>query len=405
MIILLGVVIIVWWRGMNAVPIVSIPPAAKLPSPNAFDYFTAACEALVDWNDDRDAACGYASSKIPSTSLKTYSLAQKEALVIKNSAALELFRDGLNYKYAVPSIRSEKRPYPKFNKLKALLILEGQLQQERGNHKEAIDSLMDIIKLSEIIIRNGERLDLAFGHRMRSDPYQDWQWNAVNKLNMQQVKDTITRLEKIMSDHTSYSEILESDKWITAFRLLEDFKKYSLLGIWSKKWDWSPERKEKPEYKEEQLQLLRCSKRQVMADYLNYMDRAITDTRLPYPSMPARPPLPRDPINEDELRIVYSSRFYESKMQVLNGMLLTGLALRAYYIEHGSYPASLSNLTPNYLKKLPDDPFAAKGPFCYHRKGNSYILYSIGPDGKDDGGQKIPRQFPDEKGDILSCNS
>jgi hypothetical protein len=38
---------------------------------------------------------------------------------------------------------------------------------------------------------------------------------------------------------------------------------------------------------------------------------------------------------------------------------------------------------------LPKDPFSADSPFSYRRTKSKYILYSIGPDGKDDGGRYI----------------
>jgi hypothetical protein len=72
-----------------------------------------------------------------------------------------------------------------------------------------------------------------------------------------------------------------------------------------------------------------------------------------------------------------------------NGLLLVVLALHAYRLEHGHYPASLAELAPAYLKKLPDDPFALQGTFQYRLDSNNYVLYSVGPDGKDDGGKPI----------------
>ena len=65
------------------------------------------------------------------------------------------------------------------------------------------------------------------------------------------------------------------------------------------------------------------------------------------------------------------------------------LALRAYRVENGAYPTKLADLAPKYLAKLPDDPFAKSGPLGYKLTGDKYILYSIGPDGKDSGGTPI----------------
>jgi hypothetical protein len=73
-----------------------------------------------------------------------------------------------------------------------------------------------------------------------------------------------------------------------------------------------------------------------------------------------------------------------------NRLLTVQLALQAFSVEHGAYPATLEVLVnAGYLPQLPTDPFALSGSFHYSRKGAGYLLYSLGPDGKDDGGKPI----------------
>ena len=51
-----------------------------------------------------------------------------------------------------------------------------------------------------------------------------------------------------------------------------------------------------------------------------------------------------------------------------NRLLRTGLALRAYWLEHGeSLPPNLETLVPEYLSAVPLDPFSEK-PICYDRE-------------------------------------
>ena len=71
----------------------------------------------------------------------------------------------------------------------------------------------------------------------------------------------------------------------------------------------------------------------------------------------------------------------------LNGMLLIELALQCYKSDDGSYPTKLSQLTPKYLSTIPKDPFVSTG-YIYSAQKKSFKLYSIGADGKDDGGAK-----------------
>jgi hypothetical protein len=54
---------------------------------------------------------------------------------------------------------------------------------------------------------------------------------------------------------------------------------------------------------------------------------------------------------------------------------------------HGdATPASLSELAPDYLTSIPDDPFSGK-PLFYRRDADGYVVYSAGPNRTDDGGK------------------
>ena len=66
----------------------------------------------------------------------------------------------------------------------------------------------------------------------------------------------------------------------------------------------------------------------------------------------------------------------------------TAVALEQFRAAHGNrYPASLSELTPDYLSATPADPFDGQ-PLRYQKKGTGYALYSIGPDLMDDSGER-----------------
>lgn len=66
-------------------------------------------------------------------------------------------------------------------------------------------------------------------------------------------------------------------------------------------------------------------------------------------------------------------------------MTKIALALAVYHREHDAYPASLDALTPGLLETIPPDPFSGK-PLVYERRGDGYLLYSVGEDGIDNGG-------------------
>jgi hypothetical protein len=76
--------------------------------------------------------------------------------------------------------------------------------------------------------------------------------------------------------------------------------------------------------------------------------------------------------------------------EVERQMALAAIALKRYELRHGKLPASLEALVPEFLSTMPYDYMAAK-PLGYHLKTDgSYVLYSVGEDGKDDGGDPTP---------------
>ena len=62
------------------------------------------------------------------------------------------------------------------------------------------------------------------------------------------------------------------------------------------------------------------------------------------------------------------------------------VALAACKAEKGEYPERLGELVPEYLKRLPQD-ICAEGPLTYRGIGKGYLLYSIGKNMRDDGGE------------------
>ncbi len=66
-----------------------------------------------------------------------------------------------------------------------------------------------------------------------------------------------------------------------------------------------------------------------------------------------------------------------------------GLSCELYKSKHGNYPDKLDDLAPEFLDKLPPDPFTGK-PFVYRLKaeGAGFIVYSVGENLTDDGGVK-----------------
>jgi peroxiredoxin/mono/diheme cytochrome c family protein len=66
--------------------------------------------------------------------------------------------------------------------------------------------------------------------------------------------------------------------------------------------------------------------------------------------------------------------------------LRLAFALAWFHCDHGHYPKNLDALAPKYLERIPQDMFSGKA-LIYRPSENGYLLYSVGVNGKDDGGR------------------
>jgi hypothetical protein len=65
----------------------------------------------------------------------------------------------------------------------------------------------------------------------------------------------------------------------------------------------------------------------------------------------------------------------------------TALAVERYRLATGKLPQQLEDLVPQYLAQVPTDPFDGN-PIRYRPGPPGYLLYSVGEDGRDNGGRE-----------------
>ena len=96
---------------------------------------------------------------------------------------------------------------------------------------------------------------------------------------------------------------------------------------------------------------------------------------------------------------VQKAEFRNKSVLAHERLLMADLALRCYKSERQNLPARLEDLVPKYISKVPQDPFS-QGPMVYRpQAGATWLVYSVGPDGVDDGGRPAAKGWP-VKGDI-----
>jgi len=66
-------------------------------------------------------------------------------------------------------------------------------------------------------------------------------------------------------------------------------------------------------------------------------------------------------------------------------MVVAAVALKRYHLRHKKFPKSLDGLVPEFVSKVPIDYMDGR-PLRYRPDGDQFVLWSVGLDGKDDGG-------------------
>jgi len=97
-----------------------------------------------------------------------------------------------------------------------------------------------------------------------------------------------------------------------------------------------------------------------------------------------------------------SSAFYSrsvkraTRAETERSIVICAIALKRYSLKHGQPPASLDPLVPEFLVAVPIDYMDGK-PIKYRLNGDGgFLLYSVGEDGKDGGGDSSP--MPEKTG-------
>ncbi len=74
------------------------------------------------------------------------------------------------------------------------------------------------------------------------------------------------------------------------------------------------------------------------------------------------------------------------QIETARRVVVAAIALKRFQLKHGKWPETLGELIPEFLPSVPIDPYDGK-PLKYHPNSDgTFLLYSVGEDGKDDGG-------------------
>lgn len=366
-------------RHRIAEPEIVIPPTT-LPKPNAFDYYGKAgklYDALVakapgaDRIDITTDLRGKPNST-PQQLKQKYPTTAKLAWIRKCAPVLQTLRQGFAYEYREPpqrSLMSTRQYYTQYRALARLLVVESHTRSEQGDWAAASRSTLDGLHFGHDVPRGGPFISALVAYAVDAISRKELQ-SILPHLDAGAAKSAAAEIEKLEAERASIADTLREEKWSGVSGLNQ------LMG---------------PPGVRSAFMALLFNKRKVMKNYVTYMDALAAESQKPYQKWKA-PPMPKDPYNKMILPTLERSHFHATRDQTGNILLMVQLALRAFELERGRLPETLDELVPDYLKKVPVDPFGGGEKLHYKRNAKGYVLYSVGPDGKDNAGQPITRR-------------
>ncbi len=268
------------------------------------------------------------------------------ALVSSNTEPLRLLRLGLTRQCAVPtdgalpSLYGRMSQLAEIHRLALLLVAEGRLLEMEGRPADAAMSYVQAIRFGNETSRGGFHLDRLMGVLCEMDGYSPLA-KLVPKLTCAEARSVMAELDKVERARITWDEIQRNDRWNESRIPLQERIKMLNPVVWVK-------------------------------------------------------------ISSQSRR---SKRTAEQRHKIITAyerLLSVEIALRCYESEQGRVPAGLEQLVPQYLPRVPLDPFNGR-PVIYRPQGTNWLVYSVGEDGVDDGGKRVGRSVSGTvtKGDLF----
>ncbi|MCE1247386.1 MAG: hypothetical protein LWY06_12135 [Firmicutes bacterium] len=259
----------------------------------------------------------------------------------------------------------------KLRSLTSLLVVAGNYERYNGNYPQAAQRYIEALRLSQGVAKNGT---LIFG--MIGVALEKKALPALNELlrepgiSKETCRYILQEVTKINSERVAFQDLMDCELLFVEITmdLIKDskFQDMAELKMYS-----DPEVREKclTRYEKWYCDITEYLQAEYPQAVANLETLVVTNDNSP-----------------ENFFIPNTSKAY--KQYTLSTARYQGVlamaALQVYKMDNSGYPANLEKLTPSYLNTVPVDPFTGKG-LSYSLKNNSFVLYSIGTDMKDDG--------------------
>lgn len=379
-----------YWNFANQLPPYDAPPVV-LPVPNAYDDYLAAA-AISQAAGGTGPTLQDRVHDVPPGRLST--------VVARNRAALARLRQGFGKQSGAPPVVSREQLFPEkggFRELARVLVAEGKLAEREGRMADAARSYRDCLRFGVDVPRGGTLLHGQLGIAIQNTGLRALE-ESIHRLAGPTAARLAREMRSLDGRSTSFAQNLAIEKDATTLCLREALRHTTVWQALIPSCSLSPG--DSPIlHGYLTLQYGLVSKRSLLNRYRSYLDAGIVDAPRPYyaTALPTPDRVLQFVTPEiSEFKVKWAVRDARWRIMQLR------LAARAYQYRHGAPPPSVEALVPAYLPAIPQDPFANR-PLVYRVKANRALIYSRGPDSKDDGGKDLGESvYASTTGDIVT---
>ncbi len=348
---------------------VDIPPPKPLPAVNGFYDYVVAGQMLAASGGTRRMYASGGGRPI---------LSVERLVVSRNTAALVRLRSAFGKQCRVPPARSWSLPLPYLascRELARLLSAQADVRGADGDWSGSFDAGVDAVHLGCDLERGGNTTHSMSGMAFQSIGQRPME-RAIEHLEASACGKLAERLQTILLSRQTQREMYMEERNVSLTILQNEIDARFFMD---------------PGTAEEQPNSFEMSISRMHWHLLR--DRTIREVEA-YANMTLREmskPIPqRRTIPEPSSQLAgmlapAAARFclaYD-RCDARNRIILVALAIRRFRLENGILPAKLDEL--ELKTRLLRDPFSG-AELVYQRGIDDYLLYSVGPDGKDDGG-------------------
>ncbi len=406
---LLAVVVAFIFAWNNRPPAISVP-TPRMPAQNAYDEFNRLGERVRLMKHK-----GPLSQPGGNMSTAEVAACAREARPI-----LADLRKALALPYLHPPIRSWYDNYSgaPVRSLARLVTGVAIYDENRGDFGTAAETLLDGLEMAVKIPRGGTFLtDMVedacisiVGRRLD---------NVLRKVPDDSMPHVVSRMKSIASQMVPFSEIVREEgnsvvasyahwlkeprtfrKYVADMREHYEMVRSGISGFSSPPPPptWQSELGTAVEV----ARLVIADKTAMLREMRDYYRGLESEVSGPYRG-PSNTPIPKNPFAYACELVGREGWMLHARSESMVKLLLTQAALHCYRSERENYPQTLAELIPKYLDSIPADSFGGS-PLKYRRKGAGFLLYSVGPDLKNDDGRSILGNVHSGPGDVVAGN-